>query len=182
LNSYVTHSTRLFSPKLKYSSDTEYRNLYQKALHGNVSKLAFLISEFDHQRLNSTFMDSLQIMKSERIDKMVYLSVNKRNPILKHLDRLMAQLIPSGIPQQIWDLDYWDAFRRFDVDVPESRRILALSDVGYGFVIWLATFPIPILVFICELYSLKAKRVVRKLAGLFEFLRLLRARMSVYHD
>jgi hypothetical protein len=182
LNSYVTHSTRLFSPNLKYCSYTEYRNLYQKALHGNVSKLAFLISEFDHQSLNTAYMDSLQIMKSERIYKMVYLSVSKRNPILKHLDRLMAQLIPSGIPKQIWDLGYWEIFRRFDVDVPDSRRILALSDVEFGFVIWLATFPIPILFFICELFSLKAMIVVRKLAGLFEFLRLLRARMSVYHD
>jgi hypothetical protein len=165
-----------------YRNKTEYRNAYNEALHENVSKLAFFISEFDHQLLNSTFMDSLAIMKSERIHRMITISVGPRNPFLEHLDRVMEQLIPAGITQHMWESGYWNIFRRFDVDVPDSRRILALSDVEFGFVIWLATFPFPILVFICELYSLKFKRFLRKFAGLIEFLQLLRARMSVYHN
>jgi hypothetical protein len=165
-----------------YRNKTEYRNAYNEALHENVSKLAFFISEFDHQLLKSTYMDSLAIMKTARIHRMITINVGPRNLFLKHLDHVMDQLISSGITQHMWESGYWNIFRRFNVDVPDSRRILALSDVGYGFVIWLATFPFPILVFICELYSLKAKRAVRKIAGLYEFLKLLRARMSVYHD
>jgi hypothetical protein len=51
----------------------------------------------------------------------------------------------------------------------------------YGFVIWLALLPIPILTFICEFYTPKAKILRRKLAGLIAFLMQLRARMNVYH-
>jgi hypothetical protein len=171
-----------FSTLMMFHRETDFYNLYYRALIGNVSKLAFMISEFDHQQLNSTFMDSLVVMKSESINKMITLSVGLRIPFSKHLDRVMDQLISSGIAQHMWDSGYWGYFDRFDVDIPESLRVLALSDLEFGFVIWLATFPIPIIAFICELYSLKAKIIVRKLAGLYEFLRLLRARMSVYHD
>jgi hypothetical protein len=160
----------------------QFYMMYQQAIAGQISRHAFLISELDHKLLNSSFMDSLAIMKGEKIRKMVFVRVGMRNLFSRHLDEIMERLIPSGIPQQLFHYGYSDIFSQFDVEEPDNLRILSISDMEFGFAIWLAAFPLPIIVFICELLSLKVKRKIRKLAGLIQFLRLLRARMSVYHD
>jgi hypothetical protein len=155
--------------------------VYHQALQENVTKLAFLVEKTNHKNLNSTFLNSLVTMKGERLTKILYVKFTSRNVLIKHFDFMMERLLPAGISQHLWDSGQSDVYRYYDEEETDSLRILALSDVEYGFVIWLATFPIPIIAFICELYSLKFKRMRRKIAGLIEFLLLLRARMSVYH-
>jgi hypothetical protein len=155
--------------------------LYKEALEGNTPKLAFFIDEFDHKMMNTTFKNSLAIMKGEMLTKMLFLLINRRNILVRQIDQVTRELAPTGIPQYLNDLGSSDLFPQFDEEEIDNRRILSLSDLEYGFVIWLALFPIPIIAFICELYSLKLKRLRRKLAGLIEFLLLLRARMGVYH-
>jgi hypothetical protein len=166
---------------MNYMPKDNYTHLYQDALDGKTSKLAFFIDQYDHILMNATFKDSLAKMKREKITKMMFLLIGRRYFLLKQFDHVLSELFPAGILQYLWDSGYSDIYTRFDEEESDSRRILSLSDLEYGFVIWLALFPIPIIAFICELYSLKFKRMRRKLAGLIEFLLLLRARMSVYH-
>jgi hypothetical protein len=171
-----------FSPPAKYVSKNVFSTLYEDALRGHVSKHAFFISNLDHKLLNSTFMNSLATMKNEKLTKSIFLKLGKRNPFLNHLNHVMDRSIPFGIPQHLCDAGYSDIYRQYDAEVDDNRRILSLTDVEFGFVIWLATFPLSIIAFICEIKSIKVKRLARKYAGLIEFLLLLRARMSVYHD
>jgi hypothetical protein len=169
------------SPKIDYISRHNYTRLYKEALDGNTSKLAFFIDEFEHKLMNTTFKNSLAIMKGEMLTKMNFLHITKKNILVRHFDQVMERLVPAGIPQYLNDLGYSTVFPQIYEEEIDNRRILSLSDLEFGFVIWLALFPIPIIAFICELCSMKLKRMGRKLAGLIEFLLLLRARMSVYH-
>jgi hypothetical protein len=155
--------------------------LYQEALDGNTSKLVFFIDEMDHRQMNTTFKNSLAIMKGEMLTKMVFLLITRRNIFVRQYDQVMERLVPAGIPQYLNNLGYSFVFPRLDQEESDNRRILSLSDLEYGFVIWLTLFPIPIIAFICELCSLKLKKLGGKFVGLIEFLLLLRARMSVYH-
>jgi hypothetical protein len=155
--------------------------LYQKALDGKTSKLAFVIDEMDHRQMNTTFKKSLATMKGEMLTRMVFLHISKRNIFVRQFDQVIESWVPAGIPQYLFDLGYTVVFPRLDEEESENLRVFSMGDLEYGFVIWLALLPIPIIAFICELCSLEFKRMRRKLVGLIEFLLLLRARMSVYH-
>jgi hypothetical protein len=137
-----------------------------------------------HRELNSTYGNSLATMKGEKITKMFFVLMQKRNLLARHLDRVMDLLIPSGIPDCLSQYGLSDIYRRLDLEEPDSRRVLSLSDVEFGFVIWLATFPFPIAVFINEVLTVKVEemiRAIRELAGFFQFFMLLKARMKAYH-
>jgi hypothetical protein len=139
------------------------------------------LDETEHKELNSTYGNSLAKLKDEKLTKMYFVMIHKRNLLVRHLDRVMSWLIPSGIPDYLFQYGSSDIYRRLDLEEPDSRRVLSLSDVEFGFVIWLATFPFPIAVFIYEVLSVKVKEMMRDFAGFFQFFMLLKARMKEYH-
>jgi hypothetical protein len=139
------------------------------------------MDEIEHKELNSTFGNSLAKLKEEKMAKMYFVLIHKRNVFSMHIDRVMSWLIPSGIPDYLFKYGSSDIYRRLDLEEPDSRRVLSLSDIEFGFVIWLATFPFPIAVFIYEVFSVKVKEMMRDFAGFFQLFMLIKARMNIYH-
>ncbi|KAG5679491.1 hypothetical protein PVAND_009055 [Polypedilum vanderplanki] len=161
----------------------EYDLIYEAVLNGSIkSKYAFLIHTEDHARLNSTFKKSLPIMKNERLTKTVHISMMRVNIISQPLDDVIDELIPSGILQHENDYGMWYMHRPVDVEVKDPKRILSMSDLEFGFVTFLGVLSLSIVVFICELHALYVRRQLRKLLGLYEFIRVIRERFKDYHD
>jgi hypothetical protein len=82
------------------------------------------------------------------------------------------------------DIGLWFLFKKDEIKDP--RKILRLSDLDFGFVLFLGAAGVSILVFFGELLWqqlwLKLRRKLKILIGVFEFLRVLRERMRDYHD
>ncbi|KAG5668949.1 hypothetical protein PVAND_016855 [Polypedilum vanderplanki] len=142
----------------------EFNDLYKKALkEENKMKFAFLIDDISHANLNSTFKNSLQKMHNEKLLKMVGYSTNRNMLMQRQFDEILEKLIPSGITKYSGDYGKWLNFRPVDFEVKDSRRILSLTDLEFGFVIWLVSLSLPIACFLIEIsieYCRKIKKIV----------------------
>jgi hypothetical protein len=99
-----------------------------------------------------------------------------KNCILYDLLRdVMERIIPAGIPQHLWK--YEQNYKRQGLKseaVMDSRRILSLADLEYGFVLWLIAISVSTAVFLIEFLRPKLKIFVGACVGLFYYMKLLR--------
>jgi hypothetical protein len=106
----------------------------------------------------------------------------KNNFMISHFEGIQTQLLETGFGKYHIEFAEWLDIKPHVEEKVDSRRIFALKDLEYGFVLWLAACFVSFLVFVYEINSLRLKRKLRVLIGLYDFLRLLRARMADYHD
>ncbi|KAG5669463.1 hypothetical protein PVAND_017350 [Polypedilum vanderplanki] len=167
----------------------EYRLLYNKSLNGkSQGKYAFFVNNFLHAVLNSTFHKTLPIMENEKITKMVSYTIEGNDMFMVEINEIIHWLIPSGIPQYLDNYGLWFLKRPFDVEIKDSRRILSMTDLEFGFVLWLASLSLPITCFFIEILSVKFKKfkeVLRRtliflISKIFEI--TLKRFMERYHD
>ncbi|KAG5679497.1 hypothetical protein PVAND_009061 [Polypedilum vanderplanki] len=170
-------------PQIDVIEYDELKSLYKTALNGKIkTKYAFLLNTEIHAEFNSTFNDSLPIMKNERLTKPCTFTMMRYNIMTQPVDNIISKLMPSGILQHQSYYDIWYLYRPVEVEVKDSRRVLSMSDLEFGFVIFLGVLSLSIIVFICELHVLHVRRQLRKLLGLYEFIRVIRERLKDYHD
>ncbi|KAG5679173.1 hypothetical protein PVAND_008763 [Polypedilum vanderplanki] len=171
-------------PKIENITDFyEFLQLYKAVLDGDTKlKYAFFVDTTQHASFNRTFKNSLPIMKNERMTKSASITMFRHTFITQPIDETINKLIPSGILQHENDFGSWYYYRPVDIDVEDPRRILSMPDLEFGFVIFLGFLGLSVVVFICELNGLFVKRQLRKLFGLYEFLRVIRERLKDYHD
>ncbi|KAG5669302.1 hypothetical protein PVAND_017190 [Polypedilum vanderplanki] len=152
-----------------------YAQIYRSALEGNFwQKTAFFINDNNHKQFNGIFGKTLETIKNERISKSITASMGKNNLIIYELNKLLNQLIPSGIPKYLSDYGFWLKFRPRDEVIVDTKKILSLNDLEFGFVIWLVSISIAILVFVVEILRFLSRKYFRKLIGLIGFEILLR--------
>jgi hypothetical protein len=169
-----------FSPDVYITGAFEW--LYERALNGSSDKLAFIINRDNHAILNVTFKQSLPIMQSENLLQPVGFFMPRNSMLFSQLNLAVSQLVPAGITQHLDKFGLWYLHRPYDNEVIDPRRILSMSDLEYGFVLWIPACFLAFVCFICELMSLKVKLKFRVLIRLINFLRVLRARLRDYHD
>lgn len=101
-------------------------------------------------------------MAHEKLTKLAAYGIAKNHPLIHHLNEIINQLIPTGITKHLIELGYWIYNRPVKVLVEDPRRILSLTDLEFGFVIWLASLSLPILCFLVEI-SIGFYKKIRKL-------------------
>jgi hypothetical protein len=125
-------------------------------------------------------------MKGEKIRKEKSFRMRKNHFMLGHLNHVISRFNSAGIAGYLADFGAWYLSRKLADEVKDPRRILSLTDLEFGFVLFLAAAGVSILVFFGELLWqqvwLKLSRKLKILIGVFEFLRVLRERMRGYHD
>jgi hypothetical protein len=169
------------------SSNFHFSNHYQGTLAGNdKEKFAFLVHELIHSQLNATFKKSLAIMKGSKLKIEVVIPVSRNHFIFDPLNHVISRFTPAGIPKYLADYGRWFYFRPLPEENTDTRRILSLIDLEFGFVLFLAAAGFSLLVFFGELLWqqiwLKMARKLKVLIGLVDFLRVLNERMQDYHD
>jgi hypothetical protein len=145
-------------------------------------KYAFLVGSKYHNYLNVTLGKSLPIMKNGKFKIQRAFIMPKNNILVHHIDDMLNRFIETGIEKYNMNYGSWLETKPFVEEIVDKRKILALSDLEYGFVLWLGCCFVAFLVFIYEINSLRLRRKLKILIGLVDFLRLLRARMADYHD
>jgi hypothetical protein len=131
---------------------TQFFPLYKKALDGELhEKFAFFMNSKIHALYNKTNRNSLPKMQNEGIEKMSSLYMTSNNMLVLQLNDILSRLIPAGIVQIMYSYSDWFLNRPVDDEIVDPRRILSLSDLEYGFSLWLFTCFVAILCFVCEL-------------------------------
>ncbi|KAG5667697.1 hypothetical protein PVAND_015668 [Polypedilum vanderplanki] len=142
------------SPNILKVTYEDFESFYQSALNVHPKfKSAFLVSNFHHAVLNSTFKNSLTIMSNEKLSKSVGYAVTKNMFLFNHLNFIISQLIPTGIAKNQDNYGLWFNFRPFDIEIVDPRRILSLTDLEFGFFLWLFSLSLPITCFLCEILA-----------------------------
>jgi hypothetical protein len=168
-------------------SSNEYQQNYWNSLKGrNNQNFAFIISTQIHKQFNATFNLSLITMKGESVSKDLAFCMEKNHFMLGHFNYIINRFKPAGIPKYFADIGLWFLFKNLENEIKDPRKILSLTDLEFGFVLFLAAAGVSILVFFGELLWqqlwLKLRRKLKILIGIWEMLRVLRERMRDYHD
>ncbi|KAG5670623.1 hypothetical protein PVAND_000871 [Polypedilum vanderplanki] len=171
------------SPNKKLLMENEFFGLYKQALNEEVNmKLAFVVDTWIHSQLNATLKNSLPIMKNERGVTYSAFTMFKNHMLLEHLNYFLNQLIPSGIPKFLSDYNIWYLYRPYDQEIKDSRKILSLYDLEFGYVLWLFACFVSFVAFLCELCVFYGSKLIIIIVGIFEFLKLLKMRLVNYND
>ncbi|KAG5671269.1 hypothetical protein PVAND_001475 [Polypedilum vanderplanki] len=162
-----------------YSMRLYYSNAFEK---DQKNKYAFIITKSTHDFWISELKGSLPILPIEKFTKDMSIFTMKNSILFVQMNQIMNKFIETGIAQHLLDYAVWFLWRPSDKKVEDPRKVLSMSDLEFGFVIFLGFLSLPVVVFICELLSLKVRRQMRKLVGLYEFMRIIRERLKDYHD
>lgn len=93
------------------------------------------------------------------------MGVSLNNILGDLLSETVSRIVQSGILNHLREEGIWRMYKRLENIVEDNRRIFSLSDLEFGFVLWLASCGVSIVVFFIELSSLIIKRWVKKLVG-----------------
>lgn len=172
-----------FSPEIIAMSANEYLDILRQAGKGEVrEKYAFLLMKSLMRKTAPEHLVTMHKVKKEVVKKPQGILILQNNMMFEHLNYFLDLLIPSGIPQHLLDFGLFTTYNHVHYAVVDSRKVLSLEILEFGFVLWLAACFISLIVFLCEARMLWLRRKLRKLIGLIDFLRILRARLSDYHD
>jgi hypothetical protein len=159
------------------------KEIYKNALdRKSRRKYAFIMDGLTHAWLNRTLKRSLPIMQNERFTKLMSFQLPRNNMLMLELNDIFNRFSSMGIRKHLDDYGIWFIFRNYYAEIEDTRRILSMTDLEFGFVLWLIACAVCLVCFLCELLPFKIKRKLEVLIALVDFLRVLRARMVHYHD
>lgn len=173
-------------PNYRHVSLIEFFEMYCQNINDDKAKLAFLFSNIQAQFLNIYCKNStVRKMKFEHAKKFVLslMLITNDNDILSQLINdvegiyfeagLMTHLLREGI-RRFWKEKF--------IDEEDNRKVLTLTDLEHGFVLWIIACGISLTAFIIELCFSQLARNFRKFIGLNYFVRLLRMRVRNYQN
>jgi hypothetical protein len=188
VNDFVSFEILIFkmkfcSPNVEATDSMQvFMQVYQQALNGeSKKKLAFFVHSLLHAVLNKTVGRSLPRMQNERMGLILIIYSSSNNMLMVQLNQLLSRLVSTGIVKHHVDYGYWYLYRPVEEIIEDPRRILSLTDLQYGFVLWLVACLVSFVCFICELLWFGLKKLPI-LFEVIEFLIMLRSRMHDYHD
>ncbi|KAG5667880.1 hypothetical protein PVAND_015846 [Polypedilum vanderplanki] len=162
--------------------NANFLDLYDQSSLGQTnSKFAFLMEAELYHIFDDYYNQSLP-MQNEKISKSTGYFLPKNHILLLHMKKLFDELIPTGILEHLKQYSVWFLNRPIYKDPGDPRRILSIFDLEFGFVIFLAALFVSTIVFIYELHALYVEEQLRKLIGLYQFIRVIKERLRVYHD
>ncbi|KAG5674050.1 hypothetical protein PVAND_004039 [Polypedilum vanderplanki] len=181
-NFIIVHSEEAFfklyryalfpDPKLRFAFPGSYPDM----------KFAFFISESYNKKLHKRFGKSLPKMKNEKLELYASLTLPRNHMMINHMFEILERYITAGIVIHNYESELWfDSILNIEEPI-DTRRILALSDLEYGFVLYLIVSLFAILVFIYEINSFKLSKYLRNYFILIPFLRVLKVIIADYHD
>ncbi|KAG5669958.1 hypothetical protein PVAND_000247 [Polypedilum vanderplanki] len=167
---------------LPVGTDTEFDLLYEKALEGKTKeKYAFLVSNDIYVAFYKFFGRTLPTMENEKVVKMLGISSDSNNMLVFYINKIISRLITAGIAKYLDDYSWWYENRFIEEEPKDSRKILSMYDLEFGFVIFLAVLFVAILVFIFEVVPVFVRKVLENIAGFYGFFKGLRMRLKIYN-
>jgi hypothetical protein len=101
----------------------------------------------------------------------------RNNFMFQLADRVVGQLLPSGILQNFKEY-HWFFTEMKDKPKEHGPQVLRVTDLSFGFVLWLVACSISTAVFVVEWLIPRVKHLIRTSIGLFLFIKLLTQRLT----
>lgn len=135
------------------------------------AKGAVLLGRFDVRVLRAVFQSDMREMPQTILTYHYGIAVKKNNFIFDSTNEAMELLIDTGIPQYF--MRYVNEVELKPVLAPEPEpRVFELSDLGFGFYVFLVSCAFSIIAFLGELLWFYGKEMI----GLITLLRALKDR------
>lgn len=129
--------------------------------------MAFFLEDIQYSILNSICNGAAAKLKNFKLDAQISVLYTKRNSfIYKTLSQLMDKIVPAGIPQYLIKYHEDVVYKPFVPKIGNEPRILNISDLEYGFVLWLAACGVSFIGFLLERVWLFGGIYIRNLLGL----------------
>ncbi|KAG5671336.1 hypothetical protein PVAND_001539 [Polypedilum vanderplanki] len=126
------------SPKIIKYTNLGFVDFYKRALNGKTkSKYAFFINDLEEGDLKRFYKRSLPIMENERLSKPLAIASPLNNILQYQLNKLVDRLVSSGILNHLHKYGEWYVNRPIHVEPEDTKRILSMHDLEFGFVIFL---------------------------------------------
>lgn len=138
-------------------------------LHNSSLKAAMIYTDIDFRVTRSYVKYPPNVMQEKIPFGNLAVCSRTLNFATQLVHEVMLRLMPSGIPQYLHKYLMEFEFRPLYAP-PKENRVFSLSDLEFGFIIWLIAIGISIFVFFLELlwYFIRKKliKIVRDLIGL----------------
>ncbi|KAG5668909.1 hypothetical protein PVAND_016822 [Polypedilum vanderplanki] len=169
------------SPQIINLRWNDFQLIYQNAVNEvSNQKLAFFVDdEGMHAILNFTTKNTLPALHNEKTLKPLTIIIQKNYILHKTLTPLIVRFFETGITNHFVDYGSWYLHRPFENEIEDTKRILSLKDLEYGFVIWIIACFVSLKVFLWEIRK-KVCQIILEFTGLIGFLIVLKMKLSKF--
>ncbi|KAG5675972.1 hypothetical protein PVAND_005828 [Polypedilum vanderplanki] len=151
-------------------------------------KYVFFVDHVMHAYLNKTYQKALPIMANERLTVMTAYTIINNTALMSIFDDVIYRFVQCGITKYLEEHAMWLLQRPLAEAFVDSRKILSLSNLEFGFVLWLASLSLPITCFLYEisvLFYRKLRKTIKDLE-LYATIRIVELSLTPfiekYHD
>jgi hypothetical protein len=147
-------------------------------MSSDTEKLALFMRDQQYYAVSGLSGTAALKLQKEKSSKMLTISIVRNSIFSDVLNEVMNELIPSGIPQFLYEYGMWSVYRYKEEKPPNEATILSFSDLEFGFVIWIVVCGISVIEFLLELSIPKLKKAAKAFVNNCGFLAALYRHLS----
>ncbi|KAL7011985.1 hypothetical protein ACKWTF_014549 [Chironomus riparius] len=118
--------------------------------------------------MNSLCQGSAHALKGFWMNPTLTTLATPRNSLIYHvLNDVLEKLVPAGIPKYLEDFHTQHLFKTYKPVVDSSPRPLKVTDLCFGFVLWLCACGASAGVFLVEVLVFRSWKTLRNFVGLW---------------
>jgi len=157
---------------------SDLSRLYCTFLADDKEKTAFFMEEIQFAAMNSICRGSAFKLKGFWMNPVLTTLATPRNSFIYDvLNEVLEKLVPAGIPQHLDMFHTEMLFKAYKPFVDKSPKVLKITDLSFGFVLWLCACGFSASSFLCEMLILKFRKRLRSCIGLWMLWTLLKWRL-----
>lgn len=161
-----------------FADCTNLVRLYCTFLTNDKAKTAFFMEEIQFASINSICQGSAFKLKGFWMHPVLTtLATPKNSFIYGILNEVLEKLVPAGIPQYLDMFHTEMLFKAYRPFVDRSPKALKITDLSFGFVLWLCACGLSTSGFLAEKLIFKSKKYLRIYIGLWMLWILLKWRL-----
>lgn len=154
-------------PNLIKLEGADYQEFFAKSIGNDSLRLAFFIEDQMLLEMSSEINSNPIVMKEAFLRNTAGLGFHRNCFLFALTEDVFSSLIAFGVPQHVFKF-HQEHLYRVILDDPLGPQVLKISDLSYGFIIWLITCGISTAAFLIEL-TIPLLGKLRDLIGLAIF-------------
>lgn len=158
----------------------DFAQYYFANKDNHTMKLAFFMPEDTLFDLNAQCKCRARVLSECLFTIQIGLSTYRNHFLFDILEKVMEKFIPMGIVQHLFEFYMWIHNRPDISDDSKRPQVFCVSDLSFGFILWLIACGISTAGYFLEIIMFKLKKRAKTLSGLVLFIVLLWERMQHY--
>ena len=158
---------------------SQLSRLYCTLFSDDSAKTAFFMEEIQFAAFNSLCQGSAYTLKGFWMTPTLTTLATPRNSLIYDvLNEILEKLVPAGIPKYLEDFHTQLLFKAYKPVVDGSPKPLKITDLSFGFVLWLCACGASASVFLVEVLVFRSWKILRNFVGLWIVWTILRMKIT----